>query len=189
MMRVVAGKARGLQLLTVPGDTTRPILDRVKTALFDILRSHIAEKTFLDVFAGSGSVGIEAISQGAAHCVFLDNAPRAVETIKTNLTRTRLSAHGEVRKTDAFTYLRNTSRSFDFIYLAPPQYKGIWLDALRFIAERPQLLSPEGRVIVQIDPKEEESIGLYSLQQYDSRRYGNTLLLFFSKSEEGESTS
>jgi 16S rRNA (guanine(966)-N(2))-methyltransferase RsmD len=187
-MRVVSGSAKGKALKAVPGDSTRPILDRVKTALFDILRPGIEDISVLDLFAGTGAVGIEALSQGAAHCVFLDTNKRAVTTIKENLASCELTAKAEVRHTDAFIYLKNTARSFDLIYIAPPQYRGIWIEALRMVAERPHLVKQEGKVaggkiggkiIVQIDPKEYEPLALNTLVLQSERRYGNTLLLFF----------
>lgn len=179
-MRVVSGSAKGRNLLAVPGDTTRPILDRVKTALFDTIRADIQGAAVLDLFAGSGSVGIEALSQGAATCVFLDVAPKAIETIKKNVATCGFESRAEVRSNDAFTYLRNTNRSFDLIYIAPPQYKGMWIDAMHFIGERPQLITPEGMVIVQIDPKEYEPLTLTSFIEGEQRRYGNTSLIFYT---------
>jgi 16S rRNA (guanine966-N2)-methyltransferase len=179
-VRVVGGQARGAKLLPVPGTSTRPILDRVKTPLFDILRPWLPGKTALDMFAGSGSVGIEALSQGAASCVFLDLSAPAISTIKENLLHTKLSDRAEVRHTDCFNYIRNTQRAFDLIYIAPPQYEGLWLEALRTLAERPQLLTADGKVVVQIDPKEDEAVGLSMLHETDRRRYGNTLLLFYT---------
>lgn len=180
-MRVVAGSAKGKNLKSVPGSGTRPILDRVKTALFDILRPSIEGRQVLDLFAGSGSVGIEALSQGAAHCVFTDTAKTAIETIRANLENCDLSAQAEVRNQDAFTYLRNTKKVFDLIYVAPPQYKGLWVEALHCMAERPALLSSIGMVIVQIDPREYEQLRLSAFLQSDLRRYGNTQLVFFQK--------
>lgn len=207
-MRVVSGSAKGKTLKAVPGDSTRPILDRVKTALFDILRPEIEDISVLDLFAGTGAVGIEALSQGAAHCVFLDTNKRAVATIKDNLASCNLTARAEVRHTDAFIYLKNTARSFDLIYIAPPQYRGIWIEALRVVAERPHLLKrggeisagdisagkisagkisagkiSAGKIIVQIDPKEYEPLILNTLTLQSERRYGNTLLLFYSLAE------
>jgi 16S rRNA (guanine966-N2)-methyltransferase len=184
-MRVVGGTAKGRPLKAVPGDSTRPILDRVKVPLFDILRPALEGSTFLDVFAGTGSVGIEALSQGAASCVFLDVNARAVATIKENLTTTELSDRAEVRHTDAFIFLRNTSRRFDTIFVAPPQYRGIWIEALRVIAERPDLLTPAGQVIVQIDPKEYEPLDLTAMGELQQRRYGNTVLLFWRRRAAG----
>lgn len=180
-MRVVSGKAKGRKLLPVPGDTTRPILDRVKTALFDTLRPKIQGSTVLDLFAGSGSVGIEALSQGASFCVFLDLAKPAVEVIKKNLEITKLTEQAEVRNMDAFTYLKNTSKTFDLIYVAPPQYKGIWSETLRTIAERPHLLNKDGIIIAQLDPDEYETLPLVSFAEQEQRKYGNTLLIFWQK--------
>lgn len=178
-MRVVSGKAKGKALKSVPGDTTRPILDRVKVALFDILRPMIAEARVLDLFSGTGGVGIEALSQGASHCVFLDLDKKAVETIEHNLKHTGLDSQGEVRQADAFGYLRRTAKSFDLIYIAPPQYVGLWIEALRTLAERPALLNPEGLAVVQIDPKEYEEMDLETLELTDERKYGSTVLLFY----------
>jgi len=178
-VRVVGGCARGTRLQAVPGDTTRPILDRVKTALFDILRARLDDVRVLDMFAGSGSVGIEALSQGAAHCIFLDTARAAIETIKINLDSTKLRSRAEVRETDAFRYLRHSSHKFDLIYIAPPQYQALWVRALHDLAERPHLLNPGAMVVVQIDPDEYETLSLETLRETQARRYGNTLLLFY----------
>src|SRR6516162_726825 len=124
-MRVVGGSARGKNLLVVPGHGTRPILDRVKTSLFDILRPRLAGMDMLDLFAGSGSVGIEALSQGASSCTFIDLGPEAVATITKNLASTDLAGRSEVLRTDAFDYLRRTRKQFDLIFVAPPQYKDL----------------------------------------------------------------
>ena len=185
-MRVVAGTARGTQLLSVPGDTTRPILDRVKTALFDILRPELEGTRWLDVFSGTGQVGIEALSQGAKNCIFLDLEEKAVKTIKANLDKTHFpyaSAQdpAQVRHTDAFTFLRNTVKEFDFIFVAPPQYLSLWVQAMHIIAERPQLLSPQGKIVVQIDPSEYEALQLSEFEEKTSKTYGKSMLLFYTK--------
>jgi 16S rRNA (guanine(966)-N(2))-methyltransferase RsmD len=188
-MRVVAGSGRGKKLLVVPGHGTRPILDRVKTSLFDILRPRIPGMNVLDLFAGSGSVGIEALSQGAAHATFIDATHKAIATIKSNLASTGFSDRAEVRHTDAFGFLRGTKESFDLIYIAPPQYKDLWVKAMQQLAGRVELLhrpSAEsegppacGLAIVQIDPREYRSLDLGEIRETRQERYGNTLLVFF----------
>ena len=183
-MRVITGSAKGRKLSSVPGSTTRPILDRVKTALFDILRPSIPGTRMLDLFAGSGAVGIEALSEGAAHCVFLDLAQPAVDTIRANLEHTGLTDRAEVRRADAFRYLRQTAHVFSLVYVAPPQYKGLWIEAVRHIAERPQLLTPGALIVVQIDPSEYEPLTLAGIVETDQRKYGNTLLVFLRKDGE-----
>jgi 16S rRNA (guanine(966)-N(2))-methyltransferase RsmD len=194
-MRVVAGSARGAKLLLVPGEGTRPILDRVKTALFDILRPRISGMVMLDLFAGSGSVGIEALSQGAAHCTFIDRGHRAVATIKRNLEITSLGDRAQVLHTDALQYLKGTTKSFDLIYIAPPQYKKLWLEALGSlggrltapsagVSESEEEIEP-GMAIVQIDPREYESVDLGPIREVRQKRYGNTLLVFYELSDGG----
>jgi 16S rRNA (guanine966-N2)-methyltransferase len=190
-VRVVGGSAKGKQLLLVPGDGTRPILDRVKTALFDILRPRIAGMRVLDLFAGSGSVGIEALSQGAEHCTFVELAPKAVATIKKNLASTSLSERATVWRGDGLDFLRASTGIFDLIYIAPPQYKNLWVEAMRRLAERPGLLRTpsseseeplaSGMAIVQIDPREYESLDLGAISETRQKRYGNTLLVFFER--------
>jgi 16S rRNA (guanine966-N2)-methyltransferase len=193
-MRVVGGSARGTHIQVVPGRGTRPILDRVKTSLFDILRPRIEGMEMLDLFAGSGSVGIEALSQGAAACVFIDLGAKAVATIRKNLAATGLADRAEVRHGNAFGYLRSTSKVFDLIYVAPPQYRRIWVEAMQEIAGRPELLrtpAPEEDgplVIAQIDPKEYEPLDLGTLRETRQERYGNTLLVFFEPAGEAPTT-
>lgn len=185
-MRVVGGTAKGQRLLMVPGPGTRPIMDRVKTSLFDMLRPRIAEARVLDLFAGSGSVGIEALSQGAARCVFLDLSRRAIETIRKNLAATGLADRAEVGQHDAFQFLARTEEVFDLIYVAPPQYKKLWEQAVAAIALRPQLLERatgeddvSGLVIVQVDPREYVSLDFPTLRETRRKAYGNTLLVSF----------
>ena len=182
-VRVVSGSARGRRLNLVPGETTRPIMDRIKESLFNILgAAYVADQVWLDLFAGTGQVGIEALSRGARAAVFIDNAPAAIDTIHANLRLTNLADRAQVLQTSAFAYLRQTQQLFDVIYVAPPQYKGLWLDALRDIDQRAAtLLTENGLVVAQIDPREYEAPPLTRLELADERRYGNTLLCFYER--------
>ena len=103
-LRVIAGTARGRRLRSVPGDTTRPITDRVKESLFDILGGDIQSANFLDLFAGTGSVGIEALSRGAAFARFIDKESQAVATVRVNLETTGLKGSADIVKADTFAY-------------------------------------------------------------------------------------
>lgn len=185
-MRVISGKARGKRLKSVPGDTTRPIMDRIKENLFNLLVYDQSGLRWLDLFAGTGQVGIEALSRGAESVVFTDAVYPAIKTIQQNLSLTRLEDGATVLKTDAFGYLeRFGERPFDIIFIAPPQYKGLWQRALTIIDKRPEaLLAETGFVIVQIDPKEYEPVPLQVLQLDDERTYGNTQLLFYEPNGE-----
>ncbi len=178
--RIIAGKARGIRLQDVPGDITRPVTDRVKEALFNILGVDIQEATLLDLFGGTGSIGIEALSRGAALVRFVDIHRAAIATIKTNLERTRLGEQAEIVHIDAFALLRQTpDRSFDYVYIAPPQYKSLWQRALQELDAKPGWLSANAWVIVQIDPVEYETLAFINFREFEQRRYGSTLLIFY----------
>jgi 16S rRNA (guanine(966)-N(2))-methyltransferase RsmD len=180
-IRVIAGSAKGKKLILVPGDSTRPITDRVKESLFGILGPDIQGALFLDLFAGTGSVGIEALSRGAKFARFVDRNRRAIHTITKNLKSTKTEERGEVLGLDAFTYLKRLPDvSFDYVYIAPPQYKNFWKRALEGVDSCPDWLTEDAWVIVQIDPLEYEPKELQNLIEFDRRRYGNTLLVFYA---------
>jgi len=180
-MRVIAGSAKGTRLQAVPGTTTRPVSDRVKEALFSILGESIVGSRFLDLFAGTGSIGIEALSRGACEVVFVDSEPRAISTIRENLTQARLKQAGRLVCSDVFKYLARPPEPFDFVYIAPPQYRGLWSRALMAIDADSRWLCSGGQAIVQIFPKELGPTPLARLVLSDERRYGSTLLCFFER--------
>lgn len=186
-MRVIAGRAKGKRLKLVPGDTTRPIMDRVKESLFNIIGRRIYDAAFCDLFAGTGSVGIEALSRGAEIAYFYDLSNAAIATIRDNLTATKLISQAVVARADAFSVLvAPPPARFDFIYVAPPQYQGLWLKTLEAIEANPAWI-PEGTdVIVQIDPSERAELQLKYLTVYDERKYGNTLLWFLERPSSSE---
>lgn len=184
-MRVISGTAKGRLLHSVPGDSTRPIADRVKSALFSILESQefIRGHRWLDLFGGTGAVGIEALSRGAASVVFVEKDGRAVQVLGQNLRSTGVGEGGRshVVRGDAFAYLaRPEIEPFDLIYIAPPQYKQLWQKALQAVDARPELLTERGQVVVQIFPKEDDpALPLLHLRRYDERQYGSTRLIFY----------
>ena len=182
-MRVIAGSAKGIRLASVPGKSTRPITDQVKEALFNIIGPEVVGKTFLDLFGGTGAVGIEALSRGAEHAVFLDIHYQAFKVIQNNLEATDLASYATTLKMDAFIYLRErTPLVFDFIYVAPPQYRSIWEKAMATLDESPGWTGLESTVIVQIHPKEfTESVTYTNFQVFDRRTYGDTLLIFYER--------
>lgn len=180
--RVIAGKARGIRLQDVPGDITRPITDMVKGALFNILGIDVIQSTWLDLFGGTGAVGIEALSRGASYVRFVDLNRSAVNVIKANLEKTKLSQNAEVIQSDAFAYLnRRPDRTFDFVFIAPPQYKDMWIQALQSLDSNPDWLQSDTWVIVQIDPVEYQQVTLTHLVEFEQRKYGNTILVFFER--------
>jgi len=182
-LHVVSGTAKGRRLKDVPGYTTRPVTDMVKQALFNIIGGDVQESIWWDLFGGTGAVGIEALSRGAAFVRFSELNRLPIETIKANLETTRFTEQAEIRRGDAFAMLESPpDRPFDYVYIAPPQYKGMWSKALLALDANPGWLNDEGAwVIVQIHPREYRSLELQTLQQFDERKYGSTLLVFYEK--------
>ncbi len=189
MPRIISGKAKGRKLESLPGNDIRPITDKAKMALFNIIGPDVLGSTWLDLFAGTGSVGLEALSRGASFVRFVDWNPRAIRLVKTNLERTRLQQadNVEVLQVDALALLEHPDRAFDYIFIAPPQYHGIWKKALLKVDEHPKWLAPDGWVIVQIHPNEYEWVPLKNLEEFDQRRYGSVLLVFYRRVEPGNS--
>jgi 16S rRNA (guanine(966)-N(2))-methyltransferase RsmD len=180
-MRVIAGTAKGVPLQAVPGTGTRPISDRVKEAVFDILGASIVGSYVLDLFAGTGSVGIEALSRGAEKAVLVEKNPRAIGTIRGNLKRARLQTNARVVQADVFKFLTGEPEPFDLIYVAPPQYEGLWKKTLLVLEASPDWLDPDGLIMVQIFPKELEPVTLTSLSPVEQRKYGSTLLCLYER--------
>jgi 16S rRNA (guanine(966)-N(2))-methyltransferase RsmD len=183
-MRVVAGSAKGRRLKGPATPETRPVMDRVKTALFDILAPDIGDTRFLDLFAGTGSIGIEALSRGAEAATFDELSPEALKLVRENLAITRLAERAETVRADAFKFLesaRAAGRHFDIVYIAPPQYAGMAARAVSQLDMAP-LTEPGDLVIAQIHPREHrelEALQTRRLRRYDERRYGSTVLVFY----------
>ena len=181
-LRVIAGKAKGRKLRSVPGEMTRPVTDRVKEALFNILAGDVVDSNWWDLFGGTGAIGIEALSRGAAFVRFTDANRAPIETIRFNVEHCGFSDQSEIRRGDAFTLLSSTAdRQFEYIYIAPPQFKEMWIKALELLDENIEWLSDDGWVIVQIAPKEYKELLLENLEEFEQRKYGTTLLVFFER--------
>ena len=131
-MRVIAGKARRLNLKTIPGNETRPTTDRIKETLFNILQPEIPGCRFLDLFSGSGAIGIEALSRGAEYAVFVEKNPKACTCIRENLSFTKLTDGGKLLNMDVLQALRSLEggEPFDCIFMDPPYDKGLEKDVL-----------------------------------------------------------
>lgn len=183
-LRVIAGKAKGRKLKSVPGDTTRPITDRVKEALFNIIAGDVVDSNWWDLFAGTGAVGIEALSRGASFVRFSDANRVPIDTIKINVEHCGFKSQAEIRRADAFSYLSAIpDRQFEYIYIAPPQYQDMWAKALELVDENPGWLTEDAWVIAQIAPKEYKSLALENLEEFEQRKYGSTLLVFYERKQ------
>ncbi|MCS7178518.1 MAG: RsmD family RNA methyltransferase, partial [Anaerolineae bacterium] len=136
---------------------------------------------FLDLFAGTGQVGIEALSRGAAEAVFVERNPAALRTIRENLVLTGLAGSARVVRADVFAFLRQEPEPFEYIYIAPPQYQGLWVATLEAIDATPGWLVPGGYAIAQIHPREYQDLLLRHLGLVDQRRYGSVMLCFYQR--------
>jgi len=179
-MRVITGKARGVQLKTPEGMKTRPTADRVKEALFSIIQFEIPGAKVLDLFGGTGQLGIEALSRGAASAVFVDAAEPACKLIRENLKRTKLEQQGRVIRGDYLDFLKRNREQFDIIFLDPPYAEVFLENALNCITEI-DILQSNG-IIVTERPLDKELPWEYEgfLRSRDYK-YGKTLLTVYRK--------
>ena len=179
-MRVIAGTARSVPLKTLEGLSTRPTTDRVKTSLFNIIQFEIEGREALDLFAGSGALGIEALSRGAKNAVFVDQNPEAVRVIRENLTKTKLLSNAEIVRSEALSYLRNCQKRFDLIFLDPPYAENLLENALNCISEIDILKS--GGIIICERPSEKPRCWEFpGLTQSGDYRYGKTVISLYRK--------
>ncbi len=149
-MRVISGKVRGLKLITPAGEDTRPTLDRVKEAVFSMILPFIIDAKVLDLFAGSGALGIEALSRGAMSAVFVDNSSEAINCIHSNVNSAKFNNISVIQKGDSISFLKENTESFDIIFLDPPYQKNMYTKAFESIVEN-NAISNEGIVVVEYD--------------------------------------
>lgn len=180
-MRVISGKVGGLKLTTLEGLNTRPTADRIKESLFNILNPLINGANILDLFAGSGALGIESLSRGAEHATFIDSVRESIAVIKSNLQHTGLINQAEVYQIDFETglkKLKEKDKKYDIIFLDPPYGKGMEFKAINWIANL-QLLKENGLVILENEQKDELPQEISTLIRTDVRKYGRTAINFF----------
>ncbi|HCF70573.1 MAG TPA: 16S rRNA (guanine(966)-N(2))-methyltransferase RsmD [Syntrophomonas sp.] len=186
-MRVIAGIARGRRLKAPPGDTTRPVTDMIKEALFNVWGQRVQGAAFLDLFAGSGSMGIEALSRGAQTVIFVDNNARAVAVIKDNLQNCHISEGFEVYRNDVFRaidILQNRGAKFDIIYVDPPFTNEVIFDKVIKILDEAQILEQNGIMVIRTYKKKTLPVSLSNLSQYRKNDYGESVLHYYRSNEE-----
>ena len=147
-MRVITGSARGKQLKELPGMDTRPTTDRVKEGLFNIIQFDIEGRRILDLFAGTGQLGIECLSRGAAFCDFVDAAPAAMKIVKGNVAACRLTDKSAFHQKDFSAFLNGVTGKYDLIFLDPPYGTGLLEEAISRIAGF-DILSPHGIIVAE----------------------------------------
>ena len=187
-MRVISGKARGTKLNSIESMTTRPTLDRVKESLFNILQEYINQREVLDLFAGSGALGIEALSRNAKNATFCDNNKQAIQKIRENLEKTKLLEKSEIIDMDykkCIELLNDKGKKFDLIFLDPPYKDDIAVESLKQIIKN-NLVNNKGIIVIETDEiirdlKELDdamTAGLENVKIFDQRKYGRANLIF-----------
>lgn len=180
-VRVIGGSKRGFKLVCPSGRRVRPTADRIREAIFNILSSCVVEASVLDLMAGTGALGIEALSRGAQKAVFVDNHIQSITLIRQNLAHCGLAHLGTVIKKDALVFLRedavNLAEPFDLVFVDPPYAWGETAKLLHLIG--PSVLSPTGLVLVEHAADADLPTNVGQLAQIDCRRYGNTELVFY----------
>lgn len=184
-MRIISGSARGTKLETLSGESTRPTLDRVKESLFSIIQNKIPDACVLDLFSGSGALGLESLSRGAKLAVLCDNNIEAINIINKNVEKTKLKDKSVVIKSSyikCLETLKDKDIKFDLIFLDAPYKTNFAVGALKRILEL-DLITTEGLIIIETDEEEREikNIEQIDINMYDIRRYGRVKLMFLSR--------
>ena len=179
-MRVISGKVRGLKLKSPEGEETRPTLDRVKEAMFSMLLPYLSDATVLDLFAGSGALGIEALSRGSKKAVFVDNSDKAIAFIKQNISAAGFENSSFVSKDNADSFLKSTNEKFDIIFLDPPYHQDLYCKTINRIEEL-DILNPDGIVVAEWDYNIGLSYENIMLTPVKEKKYGRVGVTVFKK--------
>lgn len=179
-MRIISGKARGTKLYTLDGTATRPTLDRVKESIFNIIQSQIINSNFLDVFSGSGAIGLEAASRGAKKVILCDKSKDAINIINKNIEKTHLKEKIELYNLDYETLLKNKIKEkMDIIYIDPPYNSNFAIKTVEYIIEK-KIADKNSTIIIETDSEEKilEELKKIDIEITDKRRYGRATLIF-----------
>ena len=179
-MRVISGKARGTVLKTPDGVQTRPTSDRVKEAMFSIIQFDLPGANVLDLFGGTGQLGIEALSRGAAFAQFVDEQDTACRLIRENLKRTKFDDLANVARCDYATFLKNSTKKYNIIILDPPYVEVFLENALKMISEI-DILQSGGIIVTERPFGKEVSLDFSGFVRSKDYKYGNTVLTLFRK--------
>lgn len=177
-MRIITGKAKGCRLETLAGLDTRPTVERVKEGVFSAVSFEIEGRRVLDAFAGSGQMGLEALSRGAASCVFVDRSREAVEVIRRNCAATKLSGNAVVNGADVLAYLQQCREKFDLVFLDPPYASELYLSCLQLLSEK---VTQGGAVLCESDRAADLPDTVGGLRLERTYRYGRVTVRLYRK--------
>ena len=184
-MRVITGSARGMALKAPKGMDTRPTMDQVKEGIFSAIQFEVEGRRVLDLFAGSGQMGIEALSRGAKSAVFVDMRDDACKVVRENLCKTRLENHAKVVRSDYLSYLKTCRETFDLIFLDPPYAEVFLENSLKCISEI-DILSDSGIIITERPYAKELPAEIPGLLRYRDYRYGKAAVTIYRKERRQE---
>ena len=181
-MRIISGKARGTKLYTLEGNLTRPTLDRVKESLFNILQNDINDCVFLDMFSGSGAIGLEAASRGAKKVILCEKDKNAIKILEKNIEKTHLENEIIFYKEDFKKVIEKLTEKLDIVYLDPPYKTNLAYEAVKSLIEN-NLLKKESLIIIETDEEKivEEQIKKLNVEVINKRKYGRIHLIFLNK--------
>ena len=179
-MRIISGTARGTKLYTLEGKTTRPTLDRVKESLFSIIQYETIDSVFLDLFSGSGAIGLEAASRGARKVILCDKSKEAINVINKNIEKTHLKEKVELYNLDYETLLKTKIKEkIDVIYIDPPYESNFAIKSLELIIEK-QITNEDATIIIETDDESKilKELEKMKIKITDKRKYGRAILIF-----------
>ena len=179
-LRVISGTARGKRLLSAEGYDVRPTLDRVKESVFNMIAFELLEASVLDLFSGSGALGIEALSRGAKKCVFIDNSAKSISVTKENLNATRLSDKAVVINSDSVDFLNKTDKKFDIIFIDPPYSSELYERSLGAIKEN-KILTPSGFIVLEHDIETTPVFNMCGFKIIKEKKYGRVKILIMKE--------
>ena len=170
-VRIISGKVRGMKLVSPTGEDTRPTLDRVKEAIFSMLLPYIVDSKVLDLFAGSGALGIESISRGARRCFFIDNSKQSIKCITTNIKSAQFEELSEIINLDSLVFLKQCTDKFDIIFIDPPYSQNLYKPALELIAKN-KLINDDGIIVLEYDYSENRPSIPDEFEVVKEKKYG-----------------
>ena len=184
-MRIISGTARGTKLYTLEGTNTRPTLDRIKEPLFSIIQNRIKDAIVLDLFSGSGAIGLEAISRGAKKAILCDKSKEAIKIIKQNIEKTHFTEQVELHNLDFEECLKKLKENIDIIYIDPP-YQTEYIKQALVILEQSQFITKETKIILETDDETRivEQVKDFKFEIVDKRKYGIAHIIFLQRMPE-----
>lgn len=181
-MRIISGTARGTKLYTLEGQATRPTLDRVKESLFNIIQNEIPNSIFLDLFSGSGAIGLEAASRGTKKSILCDKSKDAIKVINRNIEKTHLKEKVELYNLDYQTLIKTKIKEkVDIVYIDPPYDSDFAIKSLELLIEQ-KIIDEDSKIIIETDNEEKilQQLEQINVEITDKRKYGRAILIFLN---------